>query len=47
VVGGELAILWIMVLRVEVGAISIRANKLCASVMWAKNLQDVNCTSGV
>jgi hypothetical protein len=33
VVGGELAISWVMVLRVEVGAIPRRANNLCASVV--------------
>jgi hypothetical protein len=37
VVGGELAISWVTVLRVEVGAISRRANSLCASIVWAGN----------
>jgi hypothetical protein len=37
VVGGELAISWFTVLKVEVGAISRRANSPCASIVWARN----------
>ena len=36
-VGGELAISWVTVLRVEVGTIPIRANSLCASIVRAGN----------
>jgi hypothetical protein len=46
VVGGELAISWIRVLKVEGGAIPVRANSLCASGVWAGNCKMSN-TRGV
>jgi hypothetical protein len=42
VVGGGLAISWLMVVRVEVGAVPIRANSPCASVVWAGNCRMSN-----
>jgi hypothetical protein len=42
VVGGELAISWVRVLRVEGGAIPVKANSLCASGVCAGNCKMSN-----
>jgi hypothetical protein len=45
VVGGELAISWVIVLRVEGGAISRRAFRPFAGVGWAENCRMPNARS--